>query len=31
MCGRDGLKMAECAGAGISQGFSAFSSPYFYY
>lgn len=26
--GRDGLKMAECAGAGISQGFSAFSSPY---
>lgn len=28
MRGRDGLKMAECAGAGISQGFSAFSSPY---
>lgn len=28
MRGRDGLKMAECAGAGISQDFSAFSSPY---
>lgn len=28
MCGRDGLKMAECAGTGISQGFSALSSPY---
>lgn len=28
MRGRDGLKMAECAGDGISQGFSAFSSLY---
>lgn len=28
VCGGDSLKMAECAGAGISQGFSAFSSPY---
>lgn len=28
MRGGDGLKMAECAGDGISQDFSAFSSPY---